>query len=221
MSNPRQGSSGEKSGKSVELSRLKFLTDIIFASAMTLTAFGIDLPPADGDYTNAEINDFLVAQLRAIGTLFITFIIVAIYWFKDVEHFGYLRRVDQQYGWLQIFYLIGIVLVPFTNEFATTFRNSNTALIMYSANLFMIGAFSVASWSYAIKGGRLVGPDLDPTLAREIRSEAMLEPAVALISIGAVFISPDAWNLCFLLIPLVFAFQRRWRSRKKAVSAGS
>lgn len=206
--------------KDVPLSRLKFLTDIIFASAMTLSALGIDLPPADADFSNAEVNDFLLAQLDAFGTLMITFIIVAIYWFKDVEHFSYLERVDQRYGWLQIFYLIGIVLVPFTNEFATAFRDSTTALIMYSVNLFMIGAFSVASWSYAIKGNRLVDPDLDPGLAREIRSEALLEPAIALISIAAVFISPDAWNLCFLLIPLVFMFQRRWRAKRgKAASA--
>jgi hypothetical protein len=60
-----------------------------------------------------------------------------------------------------------------------------------------------------------VDPDLDPTLIGSIRAEALVEPVVAVVSIGCAFISSTLWELSFLLVPLMFALRKKLRQRSR------
>ena len=49
----------------------------------------------------------------------------------------------------------------------------------------------------------------------DIGHEALVEPAVALISIPLAFIGPGWWEAAFLLIPVIFVIQTRLKRRAR------
>lgn len=60
----------------------------------------------------------------------------------------------------------------------------------------------------------LIDPNLDSTLIKEIRGEALVEPVVAVAAIAAAFISAELHRSIFILIPLIFVIQKKWKTRK-------
>ena len=68
--------------------RLRFLADIIFATAMTLMILNIEIPGAGEITDTKELATFLFKQLNSMWVFFISFIIIAVYWMKYLEHFS-------------------------------------------------------------------------------------------------------------------------------------
>lgn len=203
-------------GSFSRLDRLKLLTDVIFAIAMTTMALAIEIPP-EGDYTNREILEFLGGQVRTFIVVVISFILVAIYWFKNVEYFGHLGDTNQSHSWLQILYLAFLVLVPFTNQLTIGFPDTPAAPAIYLANILLLGACGAAGWSYASKDRRLLRPDVSTAEIARIRTESKVEPVVAMIALASLSVHPQAWEACLLLIPVAFAR----RVRRRAVRAAA
>jgi len=195
----------------VPLTRVQILADVIFAGSMTIMVLGIDIPDPSSVTSDGELAAFLGDQARAFGVYAITFILIAVYWLKHLEHFSYLRRTDFKYLWLQLFYLMFLVALPFTSHFPMLFPGSVAAHVFYSSNIFCMGVFSYFSWRYATNQRRLVDSTLDAGLVRNVGHEAMMEPAIAIAAIGAAFVSTVAAEALFLVIPLAFAYQKRRR----------
>ena len=75
--------------------------------------------------------------------------------------------------------------------------------------MFLVGLFSLLSWIYATRNHRLTEPNLKPSTIRHLRNEAMVEPAIALVSIGAAWLSPTLWEITLMSIPVAFFAQKK------------
>ena len=138
------------------------------------------------------------------------------YWLKHVEHFSYYRRTDQKHLWLQLVFLMFLVLIPFTNSFSSAFPDNTATQVLYSANMIGVGLASFFAWTYATRNHHLVDDDLDADLIHSLRIQALSEPLVACIAIAAAFVAPQLWEMTFLLVPLLFALRKKvWRRRSK------
>lgn len=73
---------------------------------------------------------------------------------------------------------------------------------------------SFLTWRYATRGHRLVDPDLDEQRIAHVGHEALVEPAVALLSIPIALLSAAVGEATFLLIPVIFAVQKRRQKRR-------
>ena len=93
--------------------RLRFLADIIFATAMTLMILNIEIPGAGEITDTKELATFLFKQLNSMWVFFISFIIIAVYWMKHLEHFSATLIVNQTFIWFQLLFLVSIMLIPF------------------------------------------------------------------------------------------------------------
>ena len=204
--------------KIVPLARVQLLTDALFALSMMIILLQIDYPDPEVVVTKAQISAFLDAQLPAVEIYAITFILIAIYWVKHMEQFGYIREIDYRLLWLQLGFLLFLVLLPVMNAYAVLYPLNLAVFINYCAVLVGMGIFSAGSWRYASNGGRLLNEGVDPKVVHDFWVDALIEPAAAAAAIAVAFWSVEAGQAALLVIPLTFAAQR-WRARRRTKHA--
>ena len=84
----------ERITKEAPLKRLWNMTDLIFALGMTLMVLTIELPRIGEEMSDKQVTSELFKQLENMFIYLITFIIMAIYWVKNVDHGKYLQNTS-------------------------------------------------------------------------------------------------------------------------------
>ena len=196
--------------RELPLARMQLLSDIIYAMAMIFLVFNIPLPGPEvtDSYTAAlfYFQDVLYEMVAGI----ITFILIAVYWMKNVQHFLYYDRMTVQFAWLHLLHLAFVATLPMTNKMTIVLDEIPGALVLYSINICLVGVFSFFAFRYAVKK-KLTIPGVEEEELRKVLSQSLIEPTVAIIAIPAVFLSPLAWDAVFTSVPLIHG----WLSRQK------
>jgi uncharacterized membrane protein len=78
----------------VPITRFQILADLIFAASMVFMASAFELPDIDLVDSPRKLTSFLRKQLPVVAIRIISFILVAVYWMKHLEHFSYLRKTN-------------------------------------------------------------------------------------------------------------------------------
>ncbi|UTW61263.1 DUF1211 domain-containing protein [bacterium SCSIO 12741] len=191
--------------------RLKFLSDFVIGTAMTIMILSLELPEMGNITNTGELTKFLLRQLSSMGGFFIAFVTVAIYWMKHLEHFGMIKRVNQTFMWFQLLFMAMIMLVPFWNAYVTNFPDNIAIKVFFSLNLVLIGLFSFLSFNYATSPkNSLVIEGLPEELILLTKRQILTEPAIAIIAAGLVFVHPTLWDITFVLIPVMFALRKKF-----------
>ena len=84
---------------------LAVLSDVIFELAMTSMIFAIDLPTAEDVGSTEELLVYF--ENRPPGTIIylLSFLLVAVYWFKHIERFKYYKKTNATHQWIEIGFL--------------------------------------------------------------------------------------------------------------------
>lgn len=189
--------------------RLRFLVDLLFSATMTIMILGLEIPDLEQNLEKEQILDFAAAQLPKMGIYMITFVMISIYWLKHLEHFGNIMVVNTTFIWLELLFLLFLVILPFWNGYMTVFPEIYQFKILYSSNVFFVGIFSWLSLRYATHNHRLVNPELPNATILTLKKQAITEPTLAIIAIFAGLIKPFLWDLTFLSVPVFFALRKR------------
>ncbi len=147
----------------VSTSRLQTLTDGIFAIAMTILVFGLSIP---SDVSPERLLAALGKLWPNLLSFLISFVILGVYWVATHTEFQYIRRADHVLIWLNIFFLLGISLVPFSANVLGRYPSQQIAVVLYGSNLLFCLAFHYSMWRHATKEHHLVDADLDPRMIR-------------------------------------------------------
>jgi uncharacterized membrane protein len=186
------------------------LSDCIFAFAMALTVIGFDLPENIQSMTDIDINQFLMSQLKPLGTYVITFILVAVYWIAHSQQLAYYKRTDEVHLWIGVIYLMCLFLVPLSNDLLMTFPHNLMVKTLFSLNISAIGICSFANWVYATNNHRLVNASLDNRTINITKIKALIEPVIALLSIAVAWLNQELWDYVWLIIPVVYILVERF-----------
>jgi uncharacterized membrane protein len=186
------------------------LSDCIFAFAMALTVIGFDLPENIQSMTDIDINQFLMSQLKPLGTYVITFILVAVYWIAHSQQLAYYTRTDEVHLWIGVIYLMCLFLVPLSNDLLMTFPHNLMVKTWFSLNISAIGICSFANWVYATNNHRLVNASLDNRTINITKIKALIEPVIALLSIAVAWFNQELWDYVWLIIPVVYILVERF-----------
>ncbi len=190
--------------------RLRFLADIIFATAMTIMILNIEIPEFGHITSTAELAGFLLVQLNSMWVFFIAFVVIAVYWMKHLEHFSAILIVNQTFIWLQLLFLSSIMLMPFWNTYITHFPENVAIRVFLSANMVLVGAFSFLSLNYAARSKhRLLHESVRDNDIRVAKRQILTEPAIAILAAGLAYIHPDLWDIAFILVPLLFMARKK------------
>ena len=137
--------------KEFQLERLILFSDAVFAIAITLLVIEIKIPEID---TKALSDTRLLESLahlipKFIGFL-ISFLIIGLYWTVHHRMFGYVIGFNNRLIWLNILFLLGIALMPFSTGFYSEYAAMPvlTPVIFYTCNIAMLGILNFFMWRY-------------------------------------------------------------------------
>ncbi|WP_210513905.1 TMEM175 family protein [Hymenobacter terricola] len=196
-----------------QLERVILFTDAVFAIAITLLVIELKVPELEHRTEQEAINGLLRLIPKFIGFL-ISFGIIAIYWTAHHRIFRFVRHLDGKLIWLNLAFLLSIVLMPFTTAYQSEYGMLATPWVLYSVNIIATGLLQARIQMHLrnptaglVAEHERHHPDLD--LVRP-----MMTPLVFGLSIGlAFFVHPWVLRLLpgviFPLLSLYFGKRHR------------
>ena len=137
------------------LRRIESLSDGVFSIAMTLLVLNLRVPAADLVRTEADVGPALLGLLPSIGGYVLGFLSLGIFWVCQSTQFTYLEHSDRRLAWWHIAFLLVVGLLPFSTAFLTTHFPLRGAVLVYWANLLLLGGALLGSYRYAQRHGLL------------------------------------------------------------------
>lgn len=193
--------------------RVQGLTDGIFAVAMTLLILNIEAPAVRDQFTLTR-NLF---DLKLIFFDFVlSFLLLSAFWIAHHRQFHAIKKVDEGLLWINIVFLVFVVLVPFSTSLFGENRNLQIAAIFFELNLLIIGLTMYLQWAYVARNRHLVKQGIDDEVIKAGKYINLVIPGVSLIAIGASFISPNWSTTIYILVPfIVIRLRQKARSREE------
>jgi uncharacterized membrane protein len=121
-----------------QIERVILFTDAVFAIAITLLVIEIKVPELHHPSERDVVNVLLRLIPKFVGFL-LSFFIIAIYWTAHHRIFRFVRRLDNKLLWLNLIFLLSIILMPFTTAYQSEYTMMRTPWIVYSVNIAFTG----------------------------------------------------------------------------------
>lgn len=199
--------------KEFQLERMILFSDAVFAIAITLLAIEIKVPEVAHDV----VSDHLLAQKLAelipkfIG-FFISFMVIGIYWVVHHRMFGYVVNYNQRLLWLNLFFLLAVVLMPFSSGFYSEYvvRQMKIPVLLYICNITFLGIMGLVIWNYIANPKRSLSEGITPEMSKYFRFRSLVPP-FAFLLLGVVYMyNPDIAVYVPLIIPVVLRLFRKF-----------
>ncbi len=128
---------------------------------MTLLVLDLHVPEIAAVHAEGDL-------LRALGELVtrripwvMSFLTLGIFWVGRQTQLNHFDRSDRDLTWIHLAFLLAVTLTPFSTALLAHFIVYRTALLVYWANVLLLGAILYASWTYARRAG-LLKPAVPP-----------------------------------------------------------
>jgi uncharacterized membrane protein len=183
-------------GRSLE--RLAALSDGVFAIAMTLLVLDLRVPAAGAIHDDAGLRHALLDLAPRLVVYVMSFMTLGIFWLGQQTQLSHLARSDRDLNWLHFAFLFFVTLMPFSTSLIAEFVAYRLALVLYWANILLLGAALFASWRYA-RHASLTRDEATVELACAVERRILV--AQSLYAIGALLciVSPY-WSIGFILL---------------------
>lgn len=196
------------------LERIGALSDGVFAIAMTLIVLEIHLPDPKPLHTDADLWAALQTLAPQVVTYLLSFLTLGIFWSGQQTQLNQLDRSDRHLAWIYIGFLAGVAIMPATTSLLAEFITFRLALVLYWANIAILGAILYGAWIYALRHDLLKG-EAPPGIAWLVKRRILV--AQSLYAFGALLsVLGTTWSIAFIvLVQLNFAIAPRipWLSK--------
>jgi uncharacterized membrane protein len=191
----------------MDLERLVFFSDAVFAIAITLLVIEIDIPSGAEDVGTA-----LADRWPQFLSFVLSFLVIGIFWVAHHRMFRFIARVDTRLLWINLVLLMCVAFLPFPTAVLGDHDNNRASVLFYAGAMALAGIASASLWRYAAHA-RLLVETIDSRTIRYMGHRSLVTPAAFLLSIPFAFVDPRVaqafWYLPFALIGFV---TRRHRS---------
>jgi uncharacterized membrane protein len=183
-------------GQSIE--RLAAISDGVFAVAMTLLVLDLHTPAAETIHSEGELWRVILAIAPRLLVYLMSFLTLGIFWVGQQTQLNHLERSDRDLSWLHLAFLFSVSLTPFSTSLMAEFIAYRVALVVYWANILLLGILLYASWSYAIRA-QLVKADVTQVVQQAFKRRVI--GAQSLYAFGAALCLINTyWALGFILL---------------------
>ena len=192
----------EHDRRALQLERIVFFSDAVFAIAITLLIIEVKVPHLEHEATD---RDFVLALVKLIPNFvgyFFSFLVIGAYWIGHHKIYGHI--VDWNYGliWRNVLFLMVIAFMPFTTAFFSEYVTQAVPTVLYASAFALAGVLEIVLWRYAISHG-LTDPEVDPRELGHMTWRMSALPAVGLLAVIIGLIKPIFAGMAFALIPFV------------------
>ncbi|HXC16867.1 MAG TPA: TMEM175 family protein [Holophagaceae bacterium] len=199
-------------GQSLE--RLSALSDGVFAVAMTLLVLDLKAPAAEAIHSEHDLGRALILLAPRLLAYLMSFMTLGIFWNGQQSQFNHLERSDRDLTWIHIGFLAAVSLVPFSTALLAELITFRLALLVYWANILLLGVVLFASITRAQRAG-LIKADVPPDLIRVQCRRILVYQLLYAFGAALCFWSPAASLIAILLVQLNSAIAPRiaWLER--------
>ena len=180
---------------------LETLVDGIFAIAMTLLVLGINLPKPQVALAPAVLPGLIFGLVPQVFLFIVAFLVLALFWLGHHRQFHFIHRVDPALLWINILILIAIVFVPFSTDIAGDYPAVMVAVLLFHANMFIVGMLFTFQWDHIRRHEHLCEPVPEKTIVHAWFYRSMLVPAIAAIGGILCLFDPAVSLLVYILLP--------------------
>jgi len=186
------------------LHRLNSISDGIFAVGMTLLVLGLAVPATLAVRTESDLWHELMNLPPSVVTYFMSFLTLGIFWVGQQTQLSQAERVDRNYTWIHLAFLLAVTLVPFSTALLARFHWSRVALIVYWLNIVIMGAVLLIAAEYGLR--RDLFPErLRRTMARIVRRRVYGAQALYFLAL-LLSVADTHWSIAAIVaIQLNFA----------------
>jgi uncharacterized membrane protein len=198
MIEERQGTHGEK-----ETGRLEAFSDGVFAVAITLLVFSLQVPVLDSPYTSEHLVGMLLMHWPSYLAFFISFATILIMWISHHSMFKLINKADTLFMFANGLLLLLVTAVPFPTQLVATYLTTTVAGIacaIYAGLFLMINLAYNLLWWLAAHQSRLLKGNISPMLLRTRSRNYALGVPCYLLALVLAFWSPTvSIGICSIL----------------------
>ena len=200
---PHQQHQGERLRFLVE--RMILFTDAVFAIAITLLILEIKVPNLDYEgLTNTKIKAAVWDQQFALIGFIISFFVIAQYWVSHHRNFAYVDNYNGKLIFLNLLFLMFIVLMPFTSALYSKYINFLFPAQLYYMNIALTGFINLWMWYYISNPkNKICNTQIDSTRKKYHTLRMWIEPLVFLAS---TIFAYAIWSRLFFFGIFIFQF---------------
>jgi uncharacterized membrane protein len=103
--------------KWINIHRLEFLADGIFAIVITLLALELRVPVSEAIHSDLDLLKLLGALLPKFASYIMSFVVLMMFWSNYITQFKFIEKCDRKLFLINIFLLLIVSLMPFTTAF--------------------------------------------------------------------------------------------------------
>ena len=165
--------------------RLNAVSDGVFAIVITLMVFEVKVPKvADGELIRA-----LVENWPEFATMLLSFVLLGIYWIGHNNVFQHVLKHDRVMLWLNILFLLVVVLVPYGTGMLIHYGTTQIAHVVYAGILAAGGVLLDLIWWHATYNRHLMCDTVTPELIRAFHFRILTGPLLYVVAISVSFVS--------------------------------
>lgn len=204
--------------KEFQLERMILFSDAVFAIAITLLAIEIKVPAIDRHIaTDAMLLHSLDELIPKFIGFFISFYIIGLYWTIHHRMFGYVVNYDKKLLWMNLVFLMAIVLMPFSTAFYSEYvvHFLKTPIVIYVLNIVLLGSMNFVIWRYINKPGLHLTEGVTEDDRKYFSFRAALVPIVFVaVALIYLFVDPKYAVWIPIFIPVSMRIFRKLYFRK-------
>ncbi len=193
--------------------RITALSDGVFSVAMTLLVLDLRTPAADLIHSEHDLLNALLALTPRLVTYLMSFLTLGIFWLGQQVQLDRLSRSGRDLVWIHLGFLCAVTLVPFSTALLAEHINYRVALVVYWANILLLGLLLLWTWKEAVRA-KLVREDTSPDIVAAIYRRILI--AQLLYAFGAALcLISTYWSIAFIvLVQLNYVVAPPWPSRR-------
>jgi uncharacterized membrane protein len=185
--------------------RVEALIDGVFATVMTVLVLGLVVPIITGPNVAGQLSSYIWGIFPNLVSYVITFMVLGVMWVGHNSILRYVHSVNRRFLWINVIFLIGIGITPFTTSFLGRYALEQPALIIYGINFLFIGIMLAVLRVYAIKDHvRTHGHIGSGFVAISVLKINFFSPVVYVSAIVASFLNPYVSLGLFAVVPLYY-----------------
>jgi uncharacterized membrane protein len=200
--------------------RLAALSDGVFAVAMTLLVLDLRAPAAEAVHSERELIDALGTLAPRLVPYLMSFLTLGIFWLGQQTQLDRLGKSDRDLAWLHVGFLCVVCLVPFSTALLAEFITFRVALLVYWANILLMGLVLLLTWRHTVRA-KLLREDTTPEMVAAICRRITI--AQTLYAVGAALcVFSTYWSIAFIvLLQINYAVAPPWPLPRRSASSAS
>jgi uncharacterized membrane protein len=211
--------------KEFQLERMILFSDAVFAIAITILILEIKVPELHENVSDDSILEELGKLVPKFIGFLISFFLIGQYWSVHHRIFGFVTRYDRKLLWKNLYFLLTIVIMPFTtglySEYTGTVmfeKQLKVPMTIYAINIALTAFTNYRLWSYiANPKNNLASGIPGKAFVQMVKLRASIVPFCFILMLPIAYLIDVRYAVYMpMLIPFLMIFVRKRYERKAA-----